>query len=259
MSLAAGAPQSFVQQVATAHVQRPVVLLPARAAFATDARARWRLPAARSRKYVTDRDGTIPGAVVRVVRNGTAAGQATTDAAGRYRISDLAPNDYDVTISMQNYKTVQWRGVAVSGGMETVLNATLQVGKVNKTVAVMASSDLVRADRPTVSQSVNADPIQTLPRLDAIEEVTLTTAERAAAGAAALAASPLTACKTRRRAMQSDATGANLGDLFSKLKEPVTIRKNQSALVPSRPGSGSRARLALDHRHPPGATAAPSG
>ena len=36
-----------------------------------------------------------------------------------------------------------------------------------------------------------------------------------------------------RAAQQIDAAGGQLGDLFEyKLKEPVTIRKNQSALVP---------------------------
>jgi hypothetical protein len=48
------------------------------------------------------------------------------------------------------------------------------------------------------------------PRLDATEEVTMA-----------------------RAAQQVDAAAAQLGDLFEyKLKEPVTIRKNQSALVP---------------------------
>jgi hypothetical protein len=50
------------------------------------------------------------------------------------------------------------------------------------------------------------------PRMDALAEVTVSAA---------------------RAAFQAEATAAQLGDLFEyKLKEPVTIRKNQSALVP---------------------------
>jgi hypothetical protein len=47
-------------------------------------------------------------------------------------------------------------------------------------------------------------------------------------------------------ALQSDATAAQMGDLFEyKLKEPVTIRKNQSALVPIASGEVEAERVSL--------------
>ena len=57
---------------------------------------------------VTDAEGApIAGATVTVVRTirdaGTAAGQATTDAAGRYLIGDLAPGPYDVVAAAPGY------------------------------------------------------------------------------------------------------------------------------------------------------------
>ena len=49
-----------------------------------------------------------------------------------------------------------------------------------------------------------------------------------------------------RSAQQSDADAAQLGDLFEyKLKEPVTIRKNQSALVPILSGEVEAEKVSL--------------
>ena len=49
-----------------------------------------------------------------------------------------------------------------------------------------------------------------------------------------------------RLAQQIDAAGAQLGDLFEyKLKEPVTIRKNQSALVPILGGDVQAEKVSL--------------
>jgi len=246
LSLVAGAPQAFIQQISRPYyVQRPVVPLPARALLApqTHQGAMALAGAGAVTGTVTDRDGNVSGAVVRVTRNGAAAGQAGTDQAGRYRIDNLAPGDYDVTISMQNYKTVQWRGVAVSGGMETVLNAALEVGKMTDTVT----------------------------RLDAVEEVTLNSAggsnfvmRSAGAGGGGRGGGTTIAgldnskfnvtidgvtperLQNALAAVQSDATGAGLGDLFEyKLKEAVTIRKNQSALVPIAAGEVEAERVSL--------------
>jgi hypothetical protein len=248
LSLVAGAPQAFIQQISRPYyVQRPVVPLPARALLApqTHQGAMALAGAGAVTGTVTDRDGNMPGAVVRVSRNGAAAGQASTDQAGRYRISDLSPGDYDVTISMSGFKTVQWRGVAVSAGMETVLNATLQVGSTLETINVTGASNLVRTDAPTVSQSVNGYFVQTLPRLDAVEEVTLRSAGGAGGGGRGGGVTP-ERVQNALAAVQSDATGAGLGDLFEyKLKEAVTIRKNQSALVPIAAGEVEAERVSL--------------
>jgi hypothetical protein len=163
--------------------------------------------------------------------------------------------DYDVTVSMQGFKTAAWRGVAVSGGMETVLNATLEVGKASDTLAVLASPAPVAAPRAgggggrgagaALSNSqfnVTIDGVSTgalndnsgfftafTPRLDAVEEGTLSSRVQNA-----------------QAALQSEATAAQLGDLFEyKLKEPVTIHKNQSALVPIAAGEVEAERVSL--------------
>ena len=56
--------------------------------------------------------------------------------------------------------------VKVNAGSPATINTVLEVGKVTETVTVTASSDLIRMDTPAVSQTVNANFIQTLPRAD---------------------------------------------------------------------------------------------
>jgi hypothetical protein len=94
LSLVAGAPQAFIQQISRPYyVQRPVVGLPERALLApqTHQAAMAMAGAGAMTGTVRDRDGDMPGAVVRITRNGAAAGQTTTSQSGRYRIGDLAP------------------------------------------------------------------------------------------------------------------------------------------------------------------------
>jgi len=139
--------------------------------------------------------------------------------------------------------------------METVLNATLEVGKASDTLAVLASPAPVAAPRagggggrgagvalPNSQLNVTIDGVTTqalnsnagfftafTPRLDAVEEGTLSSRVQNA-----------------QAALQSDATAAQLGDLFEyKLKEAVTIHKNQSALVPIAAGEVEAERVSL--------------
>ena len=72
---------------------------------------------------------------------------------------------YKVTITMQNYKTVEMEA-RLNSGSTTTVPTMLELGKREEVVNVTASSELVRTDTPTVSQTVNADFIQTLPRSD---------------------------------------------------------------------------------------------
>jgi len=116
---------------------------------------------------VKDKDGPIPGATVEV-RNKVTGDRLTpvvTNENGQYSFSGLPPGEYIVTITMQNYKKVEIT-LTLFASATSMITTTLEVGKMTDTVTVTASSDLIRADTPTVRQSVNADFISTLPRSD---------------------------------------------------------------------------------------------
>lgn len=116
---------------------------------------------------VTDKDGPVPGATVLVVdvSTGVKLPVVVTNADGAYSFPGLTPGKYKVTISMQGFKTAEV-DVTVNSASVNSLTTKLEVGKKEEIVNVTASSDLVRTDTPTVSMTVNADFIQTLPRSD---------------------------------------------------------------------------------------------
>ncbi len=116
---------------------------------------------------VKDKDGPVPGATVELMNAATGEKftPVVTNEQGAYSFPGVVAGKYKVTISMQNYKKVE-TDVTVLSGTPAALNTVLEVGKMTDTVTVTASSDLVRADTPTISQTVNADFIQTLPRND---------------------------------------------------------------------------------------------
>src|SRR4029077_1990894 len=86
---------------------------------------------------VTDPTGAaVPNAVVNVqnLGNGEKA-TATTNEAGFYRIVNLPPGQYRMTIDVQGFKTME-RQATVSLALVTEANFTLQVGTRGETVEV---------------------------------------------------------------------------------------------------------------------------
>jgi hypothetical protein len=70
-----------------------------------------------------------------------------------------------VTISLQGFKTAEI-DTTVTAGSTNSLSTKLEVGQVTEVITVTSGTDLVRTDTPTVTQTVQANFIQTLPRSD---------------------------------------------------------------------------------------------
>ncbi|HXT69052.1 MAG TPA: carboxypeptidase regulatory-like domain-containing protein [Vicinamibacterales bacterium] len=233
LSLVAGAPQAFVQAISRPYyVQRPVVPLPQRVLMSPQTHQGALAVSGQSALTgtVTDRNGgALPGVTVRASRGGTVVSQAVTDASGRFRLGNVSPGTYDVSFQLSGFGTVNFAAVNVSSGMESILNTAMDIGTANETVSVTAGSPAVgsgfggggggRGGRGGAAGGVVGGlPSATMKTLDS------------APPAFRSASEGLYAAMNQQ---QVDATAAQLGDLFEyKLKEPVTIRKNQSALVP---------------------------
>ena len=117
---------------------------------------------------VTDKDGgLVPGATVVVTKLATGEKMApqVTNAAGAYSFPGLSSGKYKVTISLQGFKTAEVEA-QLSGGSSNSISTKLEVGQVSEVVNVTAGTELVRTDTPTITQTVNANFIQTLPRSD---------------------------------------------------------------------------------------------
>ena len=66
-----------------------------------------------------------------------------TDANGQYQIVDLRPGEYLVTFTLPGFKVVRRSGIVLEGNFIAQVNAELQVGAVEETITVEASSPTV--------------------------------------------------------------------------------------------------------------------
>ncbi|HKF67074.1 MAG TPA: carboxypeptidase-like regulatory domain-containing protein, partial [Vicinamibacterales bacterium] len=68
---------------------------------------------------------------------------AVTDGSGQYRIEDLRPGSYTVTMSLTGFSTFKREGIELTGGLTITVNADLKVGAVAETVTVTGETPVV--------------------------------------------------------------------------------------------------------------------
>ncbi len=205
LSLVAGAPQTFIQDIARPYyTRRPVVPLPETALRAPQTHAATLMSGTGTLAgLVTDTSGNaLPGVDVRA-SDGSRSFATITDGSGRYQLR-LPAGTYQVDVELQGFRRAQFEGVQVGGGITREQDAVLGVGELTEAITVR-DGPAFRAPGGVVGGKVGGVP----------------------------APPPPPAPSAAMRDMQPGATGAELGDLFEyRIQEPVTIAKNESALVP---------------------------
>ncbi len=232
LSLVAGAPHSFIQQLSEPfYGRRPVVALPESVQLspqthaATLMRGNGRLNGA-----VTDQSGAaVGGANVRLLdENNAVVAQTTTESNGQYMFSGVSAGNYRVEVERQGFQKNAISGLNVSPG-ENQFNTQLRVGSSTQTVEVSAEA--------TALNTTTSSMIGTTSKLGAVANrahVGLGYGSGGGVGGGTFRADVSVANLEEARAMgEAAASGQELGDLFEyKLKDRVTLKKNQSALVP---------------------------
>lgn len=91
---------------------------------------------------VIDKTGAVvPKAKVKGTSNDTGLVRETeTDSAGSYRLENLPPGRYTVTVQADGFSQYQTNKVDVKGSFEVTANASLDIGSVTNTVVVEASA-----------------------------------------------------------------------------------------------------------------------
>ena len=114
---------------------------------------------------VTDPSGAvIPGASVTVKNMATAAvSEAVTNAEGQFTVPALNVGTYSVTVSLSGFKTVTVNDVVLNAGVPAGVKVTMQVGGVEETVVVQSGSEVVATQSSTVSTTLTAKQIASLP------------------------------------------------------------------------------------------------
>jgi len=239
LSLVSGAPQSFIQQLSQPYyARRPVVPLPQLAQLMPQTHEGAMLGGVTSLSgVVTDESGAvIPGASVTLLSpSGQTAGSVVTDSAGYYQFGDLPAGNYQLQANARGFQATNVQGLSLGGGRAATEDMRLQVGTESQTVTVSASTNGIETDSVSASRSRSLGSSAELGgslggvlgngRGDGVGYATGTGSAYAMAGTGTISAA--------RQQMSSAAEGSDLGDLFEyKLKDRVTIHKNESALVP---------------------------
>jgi Carboxypeptidase regulatory-like domain len=206
LSLVAGAPQSFVQDISQPfYARRPVVALPESVMLTPQSHeatleqyAKLASPPPGISQATTSLYGVVKdpsGAIVRgarvTVRNEeTGASQVTaTDAKGLYRFNDIQAGNSALFVSATGFQRFNLANIYLGIGRNNEIDATLNVGQANETVEVRGEATTVNTD--------TAEMVSTVEK------------------------------------QGTEAEGESAGDFFEyKIKQKITIGKNQSALVP---------------------------
>jgi hypothetical protein len=250
LSLVAGAPQSFIQQLSQPlYGRRPVVPLSLGAQLTPQTHEGAMLIsglAALSGRVVDQNGGVIPNAQVALLsESGEEVATTTTDGQGNYAFGDLPIGVYRLRVQTQGFQTSMLNGLSLGGGRDRNQDVTLSLGSTTQTVEVAAEAATVNTDSAMASGSPSAGSGN---RLGSGRGIGGGRGAGVAAGHAwgiggaapvngrsftAMAALEPGAVSEARSSMLSAAQGLDLGDLFEyKLKDRVTIHKNESSLVP---------------------------
>ena len=237
LSLVAGAPHSFIQNLSQPYyARRPVVPLPEAAAIAPQTYEATLVPgAAQLSGIVRDQSGAaIANANVKAYdASGRLIAATNADGSGRYEFGVLPDGGIRLDIEAPGFQRTVISGLVVSSGQRMQQDAELRLGASAQTVTVMASPMSVNTE--TVAMGRIAGTGRSLGSGSGLGDSKDSEARRLEQFAKAQPPphAIFTPLESARAAAESAASAQELGDLFEyKLKEPITIRKNRSALVP---------------------------
>jgi hypothetical protein len=244
LSLVAGAPHSFIQQLSEPYYgRRPVVPLPESVELSPQTHGAALTGGNGTLSgTVTDPTGaTVSGATVRLLdENNAPVAQTVSDSSGRYIFSGMPPQqNYQLEVRSLGFQTTQLDDVNIAPG-ENSLNATLRVGSVSETVRVHSGAQTLETDSASISSGGSAGKMPVARRLRVESRSVggtgggmISNLPANGRGLSSLAALSPGSINNSLSSMNSAATGQGLGDLFEyTLKDKVTLKKNQSSLVP---------------------------
>lgn len=240
LSLVAGAPQSFIEQLSQPYyARRPVVPLPQNAQLTPQTHESAMLGGvgALSGKVTDSSGAAIAGAQLKLYgAGGNLVASASTDSEGKYNFGDVPGGSYRLEATSAGFQRSVIQGLSLGGGRESTQDLALQVGSAMQTVTVEARAPEIETQTAEVS-SVRTGNVGTGSELgngatSGRNYESFSALSPGQRGGITDALTPGVVDEARQK-MEAAAKGVDLGDLFEyKLKERVTIRKNESALVP---------------------------
>jgi hypothetical protein len=217
LSLVAGAPQSFIQNISQPYYsRRPVVPMPSSVLLAPQThQASLGDGAGSVRGIVRDNAGAvIPGATVRLLGPSGVVATSISGPDGRYEMT-VPAGVYSLRAELQGFSPRVIDSWRVASGTSVQQDLIIEVAGLSESVTVSAEAPASRFRQGGLAGGLGGgaggrlapQPLAAMPMpLDVYEQA---------------------------RNVAPQALGASLGDLFEyRIKEPISLTKNQSALVP---------------------------
>jgi hypothetical protein len=115
---------------------------------------------------VTDPQGAaVGGAAIKVEDQATGTSRDTVaSATGFYRVAELGPGLYTVTVQATGFKLAVLKDVRVEAEQPRGLDIVLQLGTVSEQVTVTAGAQVLQTESATISSTISSDDIQRLPQ-----------------------------------------------------------------------------------------------
>jgi hypothetical protein len=88
---------------------------------------------------------------------------AVSDGTGQYRLTELPPGTYAITISLPGFSTVKRDAFAIGGVGVTTLNTEMRVGAVEETITVTGETPIVDVQSTRRQQVIDDETIKALP------------------------------------------------------------------------------------------------
>ena len=120
-----------------------------------------------------DLQGTVKDASSAVVPNASVTARnpatnvsrsATTNEDGLYRIINLPPGTYEVTVEAPNFKKAFLPNINVTVGQTAQLDVNLELGEISETVTISdATSEVVETNKTAVATTIDQQRINNLP------------------------------------------------------------------------------------------------
>ena len=114
---------------------------------------------------VTDPSGSAVTAATVTAKNAETAGlrSTVTDAAGRYRLPELAVGEYEIKVVKDGFRSMVRSGIQLVVGQEALVDLMLQVGEVKEQIVVTEEVSPVNATTTDVSGVVAEGQVKDLP------------------------------------------------------------------------------------------------
>src|SRR3984893_14817584 len=113
-------------------------------------------------KVVDEQGGVLPGVSV-IVKGPGAPITVYTDARGEFRVTNVDPGGYTLTVSLQGFSTVNRENVVLQVGKNTELSIPMKLSAVAATVTVTGEAPILETKRVTTGAQISQAELASIP------------------------------------------------------------------------------------------------